>query len=439
MIDLISSPFALLLRYLSQLLNNYGLALIVFATIVTLIRIPFDLKSKRGMMKMSLLQPKIKAIQEKYAGNQAKFMQEQQKLHKEEGVNPLGGCVWMLFPTLILLILFGIIRQPLTHLMGLGQYELDALREALAYLGVTTAFSGGLYQVEMAGYILPYYDRLRELLPDIFNTTQIFPLNMNFLGMNIGAQPNWQVFLQGGTAQDFGLATLPAASMIAAYLSQKIMMATNYMTQPAQQAQMMKTMMLMMPVVSLVIGFTFPAAMSLYWTASSLLFAFASIFINLHFRKIYAGMKADMEARDLEKQAEIEAKRRRTAALKEQGQSQENKGTSKKKKQAQEREKERQRLAANKAGDLEMEEEPEEDPSRVGHRKFARGRAYDPDRFMQGADEPLEELQDVVLSKTEDMDSDYDIEDDNDYDAEESDYEMYDDDYYDDDDDDEDK
>ncbi|MCL2562862.1 MAG: YidC/Oxa1 family membrane protein insertase [Oscillospiraceae bacterium] len=421
----ITAPFAFLLRHLAELLNDYGWALIVFALIITIIRVPFDIKGKRGTMGTSLLQPKIKAIQEKYAGNQQKIMLEQRKLYQQEGVKPTAGCIWMVFPMLIILILFQIIRQPLTYLMGLSPEQIELLRDVLIKLDAPVR-EGALYQVGLAGDIQQYFQQLSLVVPELFATSDIFPINMNFLGLNIGEQPNWRVILGEvgpNPAQAIGLFLLPVLSTVAAFVSQRIMMATNYMQSQMQQPQMMKTMMLMMPLMSLFIGFTFPAAMSLYWTASSLLFTVASVFINRHFKKIYAAMKAEMEEKDRIKQAELDAKRKRTEELRAQGLLKENKGTSKKKKQLQEREKERQRQAANRAEDA--EDDGEYNPSRIGHRKYARGRAYDPERF--GDDEPI--VRDLDLDEPDDVtenqihvDDDADVYDDDDYD-----YDDYDD------------
>ena len=132
-------------------------------------------------------------------------------------------------------------------------------------------------------------------------------------------------------------------------------------------------------------------------------------------------MKDEMEAKDLAKQMELEAKRKKTEELRAQGITQENKATSKKKKQAQERERERQRLAANRT-EAQETDTGEADPSREGHRKFARGRAYEPERFIGTAmsdldDEiidlmPVDEAEVVIDSYDEHADLDYDDYDD---------------------------
>jgi len=380
--EFITMPFAMLLRFLSILFDSYGFALIGFAFIVTLIRVPFDIKGKRGTMGSMVLQPKIKAIQEKYAGNQQKIAQEQQKLYKEAGVKPMSGCLWTMFPMLIVIVLISIVRQPLTHMMGLDYYQIDLLRQVANGLPGVYIEAGIHAEVEIAGYIRDNFAAFYREVP------QIFDINMRFLGMDIGRTPQWNFFMQeeGRTWAEFGLFMLPVLSTASIYLTQKIMTATNMMQQQAQQMQMMKTLMLVMPLMSLWIGFTFPAAMSLYWMLSGLMFAICNIFINRHFSGIFKAMQADMEAKDAEREAELEEKRKKTEALRALNATRENKGTSKKKKQLAEREKERQRQAEQRA--LSREEEDEDNPSRVGHRKNARGRAYDPDRFDR---DPVEE------------------------------------------------
>jgi len=427
--EFITMPFALLLRFLSQLFDNYGFALIAFAIIVTLIRVPFDIKGKRGNMGTMVLQPKVKAIQEKFAGNQQKIMQEQQKLYKEAGVKPMSGCIWTLFPMLIVIVLIGIVRQPLSHMMGLDYYQIETLRQLANSLPGVYIEAGIHAEVEIAGYIRNNFAEFHAAVPEIFN------INMRFLGMDIGQTPQWNFFMQeeGFTWPAFGLFMLPVLSTASIYLTQKIMTSTNLMQQQAQQMQMMKTLMLVMPLMSLWIGFTFPAAMSLYWMLSGLMFAICSIFVNRHFNGIFKAMQADMEAKDAEREAELEEKRKKTEALRALNATRENKGTSKKKKQLADREKERQRQAEQRA--LGREEEDDDNPSRVGHRKNARGRAYNPERFGQGrvedeeqeiTDEELLAMEDELLAAAA-LEDDMQVEDDVDFDEqddfEEDDYE----------------
>ena len=111
----ITKPFAWLMVWLYEHTGNYGIAVILFALAVNLILTPFMAKSKKSMMRSSRLAPKIAELQRRHEGNQAKLNEEMQKLYREEGVNPMSGCLWSLIPFPILIALYSVIRQPITR------------------------------------------------------------------------------------------------------------------------------------------------------------------------------------------------------------------------------------------------------------------------------------------------------------------------------------
>ena len=98
-------PFAWLLRGFYNLTGSYGWALVFFTLAVNIIMLPFQMKSKKSMMRMNQFQPKIKEIQKKYANNSVKMNEELQLLYAQEGVNPTSGCLWSFLPFPILLAL----------------------------------------------------------------------------------------------------------------------------------------------------------------------------------------------------------------------------------------------------------------------------------------------------------------------------------------------
>ena len=131
---IITIPFGYLLDLLYQFLGNYGLALIFFALIVQIVLLPITAKSKKSMMKMSRLTPKMQAIKEKYANDQQKQNEAIQQLQKEEGVGlGCGGCLWSLVPMLILIPLYGVIRQPIQYMLHETQ---DVAKIICATLGL---------------------------------------------------------------------------------------------------------------------------------------------------------------------------------------------------------------------------------------------------------------------------------------------------------------
>jgi YidC/Oxa1 family membrane protein insertase len=102
-------PLLASLRWIHQYVNNYGFSIILLTLILSLLLFPFRLKQMLSMKKMQVVQPKMKAIQEKYKRysktdpKRAEMNQEIMALYKEHGVNPLGGCIPLLlqFPLLI--------------------------------------------------------------------------------------------------------------------------------------------------------------------------------------------------------------------------------------------------------------------------------------------------------------------------------------------------
>ena len=109
-------PFAWLTRLFYTWTGSYGVALILFTLLVKLVLLPFQLKSKKSMLRMNRMQSKIKDIQTRYANNREKQQQEMADLYAREGVNPMSGCLWSFLPFPILIALYYIIR---THMFPL--------------------------------------------------------------------------------------------------------------------------------------------------------------------------------------------------------------------------------------------------------------------------------------------------------------------------------
>ena len=96
-------PFAWLVRLFYNLTGSYGVALILFTLVIKLILLPFQMKSKKSMLRMNRLSGQMKDIQKRYANNQMKMNEEMQKLYAEEGINPMSGCLWSFIPLPILI------------------------------------------------------------------------------------------------------------------------------------------------------------------------------------------------------------------------------------------------------------------------------------------------------------------------------------------------
>ncbi|HOG08295.1 MAG: membrane protein insertase YidC [Syntrophales bacterium] len=89
-------PLLIVLKFLYQYIPNYGIAIIILTALIKLVFWPLGNKSYQSMKEMQKLQPKLKALQEKYKDDKAKISQETMALYKAHKVNPLGGCLPMI-------------------------------------------------------------------------------------------------------------------------------------------------------------------------------------------------------------------------------------------------------------------------------------------------------------------------------------------------------
>ena len=151
----ITRPFAWLMIQLYDWTGNYGLSIILFAFVVNLIMTPFMAKSKKSSMQTTRLQPKIQEIQTRHAGNQQKLNEEMQKLYREEGINPMSGCLWSLLPFPILIALYSVIRQPLTRMMFVASEAVTALQEFFVSSGwyVIPERADAYSEIKLAGIL----------------------------------------------------------------------------------------------------------------------------------------------------------------------------------------------------------------------------------------------------------------------------------------------
>ena len=117
---IILQPFAWLLLFFYNLFSSYGIALILFGIVIKLVLFPVTLKQKKSMIQTSMLSGKMQQLQKQYGKDRERYNIELQKLYEREKVNPMGGCIWSLIPMVVLIALYGIIREPLTYFMQMG-------------------------------------------------------------------------------------------------------------------------------------------------------------------------------------------------------------------------------------------------------------------------------------------------------------------------------
>ena len=380
--------------------GSYGLAIVVFALMVNLIMTPFMAKSKKSMMRSSRLQPKIQELQRRHEGNQQKLNAEMQKLYQEEGVNPMSGCLWSLIPFPILIALYSVIRRPITRMMFAADSVVDVLKEYMINQGWYAdagARADAYVEVKLANLAHQHWDAVSTDLAGKID--KLMNINFNFLGINLGEQPTVSTLWQGPyTWAAIGLFLIPFISAGLSYLSMKVSTAANPTTGDAQSEATMKSMNLMMPLMSIWICFVMPAAMGVYWIANSLFGMARDYLLNKIFKKQMDEEDKIRAAKRAERDKEMEAKKAEYERLKAEGKTSVNTNTSKKKLQASEKQKSDERKAALDRADRAARRERlgikeyEKPASQVGNRRYARGRAYVADRFVNPENAEAETL-----------------------------------------------
>ena len=371
-------PFAWLLRIFYALTSSYGCAILLFTLAIKLILLPFQLKSKKSMMRMSRMSGKMQEIQKKYANNQTKMNEEIQKLYQEEGVNPMGGCLWSFLPLPILIALYSIIRQPITRFMMLPESVVEDYITQLTAAGAdlsavvrvgrdgAAVVSNGVTQltpygqINLVQMITGQFPNLADGLDGWIN------LRYNFIGLDLAATPMSMIRNFSFTWGAIGLILIPFLAGGSQFMLSRLTMKQNPQNDAAGGTA--KSMMYTMPLFSVWIALSMPAALGLYWIAQSgFSYVQEALLGNFFTKKLQEEEDAHAAAVDADRKRRMEEGRVQQEQRKN---AQPAKPTMKEKKKAAQEAKAARaaKASTNEAG-------------RVGDRPYARGRSYKADRY----------------------------------------------------------
>ncbi len=404
---IITVPFGYLLDWLYQLTDNFGIALLLFAVVVQAVMLPMTIKSKKSTMKMTRLQPRIEEIKRRYAGDQQRQNEAIQKLQKEEGADMgCGGCLWSLLPLLILIPLYSVVRQPIQFLF---HESAEVAKVIVETMGIdANNFYGEVLAIGSAS--------LQEKVPAIeaalaaegltlANPATLEGLKVSLLGIDLSVVPNLgslNFFAEGwvfvwSSVGAIVVALLSALQQVASMLlaqrannsvvTDKNGLEDKEMAKKTQANQTGKTMMWVMPLMSLYIGFTVPCALSLYWFAGGLFRTISDMILTKRLRKDYDAEDAEKLERYKAELAAEEEKERIRAERRAANPDGITENTSKKKLQkAKQQEDQAAKAAAAKEyaakrGEVEEEEKEVTTLSGIADRPYCKGRAYDPNRY----------------------------------------------------------
>lgn len=303
-------------------IKDIWVTIVVFTIIIYMALLPLTVRQQKFSILQQKIAPETKAIQKKYKGkrDQASMMaqqEEQQALYDKYGISPMGSCLQMIIQLPILFGLYrviynipayidnvkGVFSGLASQIMSVDGYA-DVMQTIYKNAKINTVQVN--FQTTdptaMSNYIIDVLYKLGDsgwsalhtsfpTLTSAIDSTHSAMMGVNyFFNLNI-SETSWNLIKQGFFAdqKDWGLVIvallIPIASYFFQFLSMKLM-PTAAGAGSDQMEQQMKMMNTMMPLVSLVFGFTLPVGFVLYWIIGSVVRVIQQYFLNKHFEKM---------------------------------------------------------------------------------------------------------------------------------------------------------
>lgn len=272
----ISNLFGYILNFIYELIQNYGLAIILFSILFKLILLPLSIKQQKTMKKTAKLQEKMKELQEKYKNDQKKLNQEMMDLYKENS-NPLSGCLMSIIQIILILAMFVLIKSPLTYMKKIDATSIEnyknEIKQKLGEYSISTDYP------EIS--IVKYVNENKEKTDSAY-------INMEFLGIDLSSIPrenfdNPKVYI------------IPVLYVLTSMLSMKISTNATQKKDVIEQEnkkvkeeqdemdmteQMTKSMSWFMPIMAVSISIFAPLGLALYWLVNNILMIFERLLLN---------------------------------------------------------------------------------------------------------------------------------------------------------------
>ena len=237
------SPFVNALMWFYGLFGNLGWSVITVTVLIKLVLFPIIWPSLKSAKKMTALQPRLKKLQEKYGKDKEGLAKAQMDFYKQEGINPLSGCLPNLLQVAVLIIFFS------------------------AFNLVIGVMEGKTKIVDLNSHLIP-----------AIKVAENFKFNQDFMGMDLATTPA-KLFGAGFSVNWILVGILLLGSAGLQYFSSKLMMPSpktdeNVVKETKdKEDDMMSAMrtqsLYMMPAMTVFIGWGFSVGMLLYWFVNS--------------------------------------------------------------------------------------------------------------------------------------------------------------------------
>ena len=337
---------------------NAALAIILFTIVIYLLLTPLTIKQQKFSKLSAKMNPEIQAIQAKYKGKKdqasmAAMNEETQAVYKKYGVSPSGSCVQLIIQMPILFALYRVIYSIPAYVTQVGntfrvlaekivsqdngRYIINASTEELkSVASAVSQYSKNLEGGDITNGIIDVLNKVSS--SDMINLAKHYDLSdlqyngqrilstfdgagkvvtkglidtyNNFLGLNIANSPKYYItdgfFGTGSKLLAFAAVLIPVLSALTQWINTKLMpqAATSDDDKSNAMAASMKSMNIMMPLMSLVFVFSLPIGMGIYWIAGAVVRSVQQIFINKHIDKMDIDSIIEKNKEKLEKKIE---------------------------------------------------------------------------------------------------------------------------------------
>lgn len=302
MIAFFANIFGYVLNLIYNIVQNYGIAIIIFSILIKLVMLPISIKQQKTMKKSVKIQEKMKEIQFKYKNNPEQLNQATMELYKSENMSPFSGCLSSIVQIILLFAIFYLVRSPLTYMKKVDADVLDKYSTIIKEASLTT--NSAYPEIE----IIREIDNIRNLKNQENTVNEeneqqnkfseikdeeldSLYINMDFFGLNLAQVPT--------KSSDWKAYIIPILYVLVSVISLKVTNVTNSTTpkkEPIENkdekaltkqedefdpmAQMNKNMNMMFPVMYLAVALIAPLGLALYWLMNSLLMIVEKFALN---------------------------------------------------------------------------------------------------------------------------------------------------------------
>ncbi len=330
--SIFANLFGYVLNFLYNLVSNYGIAIILFSILIKVLMIPLTIKQQKTLRKNEIMQKEMKQIQFKYKNDPEKMNQEIMSLYKREGMNPLSGCFSSIIQIILLFSVFLLVRSPLTYMVKMDTDVIQKMESVVLQQNQNNTYSeiaiiqymrnlengSSVSKDENLGNVSENQNENSENISeenntvnenqneeqkqDDFNIAEYkdkADINMDFFGIDLSQVPtkdikNWKTLI------------IPVLYVISSFISikftttmskkkkeeqkQDVVVSDNEKNEPKEEEydpmeSANKTMMWIMPIMSVSIAVIAPLGLALYWLMNNILMIVERLILNKIFEK----------------------------------------------------------------------------------------------------------------------------------------------------------